>query len=128
MLHLFWSSPTPARLATVPGMRLVTLKRRTLDGGADLTWVATLAGLQGAHVHGAQLDAGDTLPRHPTPVWQVFAVLSGTGEVAGQDDVRRPIGPGTAAVWSPGEEHTSWAVTDMVVVIVQSDAEPTIDP
>ena len=58
-------------------MQLVTLKRRTLDGGADLTWVAHLVGQSRAHVHGAQLDAGDTLPRHPTPVWQVFAVLSG---------------------------------------------------
>ena len=108
-------------------MQIVTLKRRTLEGGADLTWVTTVVGQSRAHVHGAQLDAGDTLPRHPTPVWQVFAVLSGTGEVAGSDDVRRPIGPGAAAIWSPGEEHTSWARTAMTVVIVQSDTEPLIE-
>lgn len=108
-------------------MHLVTLTQRTLDGGADLTWVASVADPRRTQVHGARLAAGASLPRHPTPVWQVFAVLSGTGEVAGSDDVRRPVGPGTAAVWEPGEEHTSWASTDLVVVIVQSDTEPVIE-
>lgn len=114
-------------------MRLVDLRRRPIAAddappgqpSVDMTWVAELADTA-AQVHGAQLPAGSTLPRHPTPVWQVFAVLAGTGEVAGEDDVRHPIAAGTAAVWSPGEQHTSWATTDMTAVVVQSRAEPTL--
>lgn len=124
-------------------MDLVTLRRRPISPAStsadtaperthtpapppvDMTWVAELTDTR-AQVHCAQMPAGSTLPRHPTPVWQVFAVVAGEGTVASDDDVPHPIGAGTAAVWAPGEVHTSWATTDMTVVIVQSHAEPTL--
>lgn len=121
-------------------MRLVYLQQRAIhpDGSAaeptdqrspdvDMTWVAELAD-GSAQVHCAHFPAGSTLPRHPTPVWQVFAVVAGEGTVAADDDVPHPVTAGTAAVWSPGEEHTSWATSDMTVVIVQSRDEPTLTP
>ena len=67
----------------------------------------------------AVLEAGASLPRHPAGREQVFYVLDGTGRVAGPDDVPVDIGPGSAAVWERGEEHTSWADTRMTALIVQ---------
>lgn len=59
------------------------------------------------------------LPKHPAGPDQLFSVVTGQGSVATSDDVRVPVGPGDAVRWSPGEEHTSWAETDMTVLIVQ---------
>jgi quercetin dioxygenase-like cupin family protein len=107
-------------------MRIATLERLRVDDedGVDIMFVADLAD-PGARVQVARFAAGDTLPKHSAGTWQVFAVVSGEGVVAGDDDdVRTVLGPGAAAVWQPGEHHTSWATTDMVVVVVESVSEP----
>ncbi|NCT92102.1 hypothetical protein GXB85_14235 [Cellulomonas sp. APG4] len=72
------------------------------------------------------IAADDAPPGQPTVDMTWVAELDGAGEVAGEDDLRTPIAAGTAAVWAPGEQHTSWATTDMTVVIVQSRAEPSL--
>lgn len=110
-------------------MRIVDLKERAFDGdatGVHMTWAAELTTPSTVAVHGARMAAGSTLPRHPTPSWQVFAVVAGSGSVAGDDDAPQPIRAGQAAVWSPGEQHTSWAETDMTVLLVQSREEPAV--
>lgn len=66
----------------------------------------------------AYLDAGGTLGRHPATLRQVFAVVSGTGEVEA-NGLRRAIGPGTLVVWEPGEEHEARATSDMTAVAVE---------
>jgi quercetin dioxygenase-like cupin family protein len=66
----------------------------------------------------AYLDAGGTLGRHPATLRQVFAVVSGTGEVEA-GGLRRSIGPGMLVVWEPGEEHQTWATSDMTAVVVE---------
>lgn len=67
----------------------------------------------------AVLAPGASLPRHPAGREQGFHVVSGQGRVAGDDDVEVAVGPGSLVVWSAGEQHTSWADTEMTVVIVQ---------
>lgn len=106
-------------------MRIATLEGLRVDDedGVDIMFVADLAD-PGARIQVARFAAGDTLPKHSAGTWQVFAVVSGEGVVAGDDDVRTVLGPGAAAVWQPGEHHTSWATTDMVVVVVESVSEP----
>jgi hypothetical protein len=56
----------------------------------------------------------------------VFAVVVGTGWVAGEDGVRRPVAAGDreAVVWSPGEVHESGSDDGMLVVIVESRTRP----
>jgi len=109
-------------------MRLDSFPSLRVDptDGVDIDFVAELADASRARVQLARFAAGDTLAKHPAGMWQVFAVASGEGFVAGDDDVRHAIGPGLAAVWAPGEHHTSWATTDMVVVVVQSAVEPHV--
>jgi quercetin dioxygenase-like cupin family protein len=62
--------------------------------------------------------------RHPTGLWQLFVVLSGSGWAAGADDVRRALGPGDAVLWEPGEEHSSGSDQGMVAVVVQGPVPP----
>jgi len=66
----------------------------------------------------AYLATGGTLGRHPATLRQVFAVVSGTGEVEA-NGLRRAIGPGTLVVWEPGEEHEARATSDMTAVVVE---------
>lgn len=81
----------------------------------------TAAGELRAHV--AQVAPGGLLGRHPTRLWQLFCVVSGSGWVAGQDEQQQPITTGQAVLWAPGESHESGSSTGMVAVIVQS-SEP----
>jgi hypothetical protein len=73
-----------------------------------------------SRTHVAHYDAGSVLGRHPGQLWQLFAVISGSGWVSGQDQVRQPCTAGDAFVWSPGESHASGSDQGMTVVIVQS--------
>lgn len=67
----------------------------------------------------AVIEAGASLPKHPAGREQVFVVVSGQGRVATDDDVEHQVHAGSVVVWSAGEEHTSWAETQMTVVIIQ---------
>lgn len=51
------------------------------------------------------LAEGGLIGRHPAGSRQLFAVVSGSGWVSGEDGVRRPIRSGQAALWEPGEQH-----------------------
>mgnify|MGYP000038171002 CR=1 FL=1 len=97
--------PTPVDLEGVPGVAMSMLTPGT--------------SAERVRVDVAVVEAGGSLPRHPAGREQVFYVVSGHGRVAGEDGVEHPITPGTAAVWSRGEQHTSWADAPMTVVIIQ---------
>ncbi len=73
-------------------------------------------------MHLAQIAPGGLLGRHPTRLWQLFAVTSGAGWVAAADGVRHAIESGQAVMWSPGEAHESGSEEGMSVVITQSTA------
>lgn len=72
----------------------------------------------GSRVHLAYLTKGAVLPKHPAGGPQLFVMVSGSGLVAGDDDEQHPLGPGQAARWNAGEEHTFWAVQESVAAIV----------
>jgi quercetin dioxygenase-like cupin family protein len=48
---------------------------------------------------------GSRIRRHPGTCPQIIAVLEGSGEVSGPDDVDEPIGPGEAVFLHEGEDH-----------------------
>lgn len=83
---------------------------------------ARLEKVDAVAVHLARIGPGGTLGRHLTRLWQLFAVTSGTGWVAGSDGIRHAIASGEAVVWRPGEEHESGSDEGMSVVITQSTA------
>nr|WP_241744542.1 cupin domain-containing protein [Cellulosimicrobium arenosum] len=74
-------------------------------------------------VHVARVAAGGTIGRHRATRTQVFAVVAGECTVVGDDDARATVTPGRLALWSPGEEHQSWAVSDSVVVVLETDGD-----
>ena len=80
--------------------------------------------LDGFAVDVLTLAAGGRVGRHPTRLWQLLAVVSGEGWVAGADARRQPIRAGEAVLWEPGEEHESGSDGGMVVCVVQSRADP----
>ena len=64
-------------------------------------------GVQAGKAHGVlvqvmHLPAGGRVGRHKAVTPQLFAVVVGEGWVSGGDGTRRPIGPGTAALWEAG--------------------------
>lgn len=72
-----------------------------------------------ARVHVMHLAAGGLIGRHPTGSRQLFAVMSGSGWVSGDDGARRPIRSGQAALWEPGEEHEAGADDHLTAVCVE---------
>lgn len=87
-----------------------------------MTEAARQQTVDGFSVHLASIAPGGTLGRHPTRLWQLFAVTSGSGWVVGPDGVRQDIRHGQAVMWSPGEVHASGSDEGMTVVITQSTA------
>jgi hypothetical protein len=90
--------------------------------GVHMSEAARLGNVDGFSVHLAHIAPGGLLGRHPTRLWQLFAVTSGSGWVAAADGVRHAIESGQAVMWSPGEEHESGSDKGMSVVIAQSTA------
>jgi hypothetical protein len=88
--------------------------------GVHMHEAARVQAVDGFAVHLASFGPGGTLGRHPTRLWQLFTVTSGSGWVSAADGVRQPIRAGQAVLWSPGEEHESGSDDGMSVVITQS--------
>jgi quercetin dioxygenase-like cupin family protein len=112
-------------------MRIVTLPRREItafaSSGVHMDFLPTLGAAEGTRVHVATLRAGGTIGSHPAPVRQVFAVVEGTCRVAGADGVARDVPAGHAVVWEPGEEHQTWATSDVVAVIIETPGPVLLD-
>jgi quercetin dioxygenase-like cupin family protein len=66
------------------------------------------------------VSAGGQIGHHPAVGDQLFLVVSGSGEVCGEDGVWQPIAAGQAAVWSAGERHSTRAEVSLVAVIVEA--------
>jgi quercetin dioxygenase-like cupin family protein len=80
--------------------------------------------VEGFAVDVVEFAARSRIGRHPTHLWQLLAVVSGEGWVAGPDGHAVPLDAGEAVLWEPGEEHTSGSSGGMVAVIVQSPVPP----
>jgi quercetin dioxygenase-like cupin family protein len=76
----------------------------------------------GFRVDVLHLSAGGQIGRHPAVGDQLFLVVSGRGEVCGEDGTWQPIAAGQAAVWSAGERHTTRADEPLVAVVVEAAA------
>ncbi|WP_167761169.1 cupin domain-containing protein [Geodermatophilus sp. DF01_2] len=71
-----------------------------------------------------RLAPGGGIGRHPTRLWQLFLVVSGSGWVSGADGERCPLAAGQGALWSPGEEHASGSDEGLLAVVVQCRVRP----
>jgi quercetin dioxygenase-like cupin family protein len=109
-------------------MRLLELPQHDI-GSFDSQGVVMrfLPATGGTSVHLARVAAGGTLGRHPAVRRQLFAVVAGNGEVQVREEPRVPVGPGTVVLWEPGEVHQTWAVTDLVAVVVETSEEVDLD-
>lgn len=102
-------------------MQLEQLALTSLAGmpGVAMSKLAPGTSAELVRVDLAVLAPGASLPRHRAESEQVFVVVAGEGRVAGDDDVQHPVRAGSVVRWSEGEQHTSWADTQMTVVIVE---------
>ncbi|WP_006244024.1 AraC family ligand binding domain-containing protein [Mycolicibacterium tusciae] len=107
-------------------MDFVELPRGDLDGdehgshGVEMCQLARMTAGAELRVHIAWCGPGGQLGRHRAGMHQLFAVVDGSGWVAGESGTRVPITQGQAATWLPGEMHESGSETGMVVAIVAS--------
>lgn len=93
------------------------------------TGVAGTALTRVGRVDGAAVDVltfqpGAVLGRHPTRVWQLLSLVSGSGWASGADGVRAPLLSGDTILWEPDEEHESGTDDGMVAVVVQTPIPP----
>ena len=80
--------------------------------------------VEGFAVDVVEFAARSRIGRHPTRLWQLLAVVSGEGWVAGPDGHAVPLAPGEAVLREPGEQHASGSSSGMVAVMVQSPVPP----
>jgi quercetin dioxygenase-like cupin family protein len=69
-----------------------------------------------------EIGAGGIVGRHPAGAQQLFAVVRGSGWVAGDDGEREPITAGEAVLWGAGEEHESGSDQGLTALVVEADA------
>jgi quercetin dioxygenase-like cupin family protein len=110
-------------------VRLVDLPATGMQKFGSVGIVATALARVEEDVEGFGVDvatyaAGSLNGRHPTRLWQLFAVVSGAGWAEGADGERVELTVGDAVLWEPGEEHASGSDAGMVAVIVQSPVSP----
>jgi hypothetical protein len=118
----------PRAIASLPGMEWITLDAGEVSEhgsqGLYMTEIARVKGAEEFRVHIAAVSPGGVLGRHPTRLWQLFAVITGSGWVAGDDGIRHQIHSGEGVRWSPGERHESGTDDGMLALIVQSNVPP----
>jgi quercetin dioxygenase-like cupin family protein len=112
-------------------MEWITLPSRPLEAfgsqGVRVDQATAVIGGDDFSVHIAHFEEGGIIGRHPARIWQLFAVLSGSGWVSGDDLGSWPISAGQAVLWEPGEVHQSTASEPMVVLIIRSRTRPPVD-
>jgi quercetin dioxygenase-like cupin family protein len=92
----------------------------TRFGSAGVELVPVGRALGGAVVHVARIAAGGSIGAHPATVDQVMTVVSGSARVEGGDGADARLDTGDAVHWAAGEVHRTWALTDVVVTILEA--------
>lgn len=112
-------------------MRQVSVRDKRVDAfgsaGVAAAALARLGRVDGAAVDVVTFQPGGRLGRHPTRLWQLFALVSGTGWASGLEVVQERLGPGDAVLWEPGEEHESGTDDGMIAIVVQTPVPPLPD-
>ena len=88
--------------------------------GVDMSF---LLGPAVTSINTVRIVSGEVLGDPPTDVWKVLYVLAGLVEVTGSDDSGPQIltlEPEQAVQWAPGEQHSSKALVDSLVVIIEA--------
>jgi quercetin dioxygenase-like cupin family protein len=101
------------------------LKRVQLGGGREIERFDSVAArvrrlAPEAHVVVIEIGAGGTVGRHPAASRQLFAVLRGSGWVAGRDGTREPIAQGEVVLWEEGEEHESGSYDGLTALVLEA--------
>jgi len=103
------------------------LRRVELTGGREIDRFESISArvrrlATEAHVVVLEIGPGGTVGRHPAAARQLFAVLRGSGWVAGEDGVREDITAGEAVAWDAGEEHESGSDDGLTALVLESDS------
>lgn len=112
-------APEARRGPTVPGMEMIDcaagVARQIAPG---FTGAGVVSGAD-VHLGVLRVEAGAEIPRHPAGPDQALLVVGGRGEVSGGDGAWRPIEAGQAAIWRSGEQHTTRAIEDLTLVVLE---------
>jgi quercetin dioxygenase-like cupin family protein len=73
-----------------------------------------------AHVVVIEMGPRGTVGKHPAAAQQLFAVVRGSGWVAGADGVRHELRAGEAVLWDAGEEHESGSDLGLTALVVEA--------
>lgn len=81
---------------------------------------AVFPAARAAHVVIASLKPDGIIGRHLAAVDQLLVVLSGEVLVEGDEREQERVGAGSGALWIAGESHSTRALSDVRVVIIEA--------
>lgn len=69
-----------------------------------------------------RIEPGGAIRRHPASTPQIIAVVSGRGEVAGDDGTFRQVREGDGVFFAKGEEHETRSTEGMTALILEGES------
>ncbi|MET3729389.1 hypothetical protein ABID52_002970 [Fictibacillus halophilus] len=74
-----------------------------------------------AHIGCVHLEAGGVIGYHKAVIPQLLLLVSGEGEVCGEDQVMHKINKGEAVFWIKGEYHETSTNGGLTAIIIESE-------
>ncbi|MEO9323800.1 cupin domain-containing protein [Nocardioides sp. C4-1] len=98
-------------------------RRPVESNGSRGFTIGAIAVTAEAHLVTVRLTPGGVVGRHPAAGRQLLLVVEGDATVSGADGVECELGPGQAAVWEPGEAHTTRSAGGLLALVVEGDLD-----
>ncbi|NYG57727.1 quercetin dioxygenase-like cupin family protein [Nocardioides daedukensis] len=103
---------------------LGAIPHRMIDAHDSIGFSVGALGISAdAHLVVVRLKPGGTIGGHPAPGRQLLLVIDGDATVTGGQGDQRTVGPGEAAVWEAGEQHTTSSVNGLLGFLVEGDLD-----
>lgn len=104
--------------------RLDQIPHRPVEANSSTGFAVGALGITAeAHLVVVRLAPGGVIGQHPAVGRQILLVVDGDATVTGADDAPRALGPGEAAVWEPGEPHTTTTEHGLLGFVVEGDLD-----
>jgi quercetin dioxygenase-like cupin family protein len=102
-----------------------TAPRRTDFGSRGMRLARVARSSSGLSVVCVHLEADGVIARHKAAENQLLCVVTGSGEVSGEDGGFRAISAGIAAFWKQGEHHETRTASGLMALILEG---PGLNP
>ncbi|MCW2757424.1 MAG: hypothetical protein JWO46_1170 [Nocardioidaceae bacterium] len=105
-------------------IRLTAVPHMTVDANGSKGFsIGAFGQTADASLVMVSLKPRGVIGQHRAAARQLLVVIDGDATVTGADDAPEAIGPGQAAVWSPGELHETRTEGGLTALVVEGDVD-----